>query len=134
MYPEIYTRIGVCPKEETMRYSAMTMLVLIMGVAAGCSISSTASDLRGIKGMDGDKLTHINTRNYAVHLFMTKPLWGDATLNTTVQSFADEAKKHGATKVRIVQSDENTMWYLIPVLGFIFTPVATNVAGDALLP
>jgi hypothetical protein len=117
-----------------MRYSAMTMLVLIMGVAAGCSISSTASDLRGIKGVDGDKLTHINTRNYAIHLFMTKPLWGDATLNTTVQSFADEAKKHGATKVRIVQSDEATMWYLIPILGFIFTPVATNVAGDAILP
>ena len=117
-----------------MRYSAMTMLVLIMGVAAGCSISSTATDLRGIKGVDGDKLTHINTRNYAIHLFMTKPLWGDATLNTTVQNFADEAKKHGATKVRIVQSDENTMWYLIPVLGFIFTPIATNVAGDALLP
>ena len=117
-----------------MRYTAMAMLVLVMGVAAGCSISSTASDLRGIKGMDGDKLTHINTRNYAIHLFMTKPLWGDATLNSTVQSFADEAKKHGATKVRIVQSDENTMWYLIPVLGFIFTPVATNVAGDALLP
>ena len=117
-----------------MKYSAMAMLVLVMGVGAGCSISSTASDLRGIKGMDGDKLTHINTRNYAIHLFMTKPLWGDATLNTTVQNFADEAKKHGATKVRIVQSDEATMLYLIPVLGFIFTPVATNVAGDALLP
>lgn len=117
-----------------MRYSAMTMLVLLMGVAAGCSISSTASDLRGIKGVDGDKLTHINTRNYAIHLFMTKPLLGDASLNATVQSFADEAKKVGATKVRIVQSDEATMWYLIPVLGFIFTPVATNVAGDALLP
>jgi hypothetical protein len=117
-----------------MRYSAMVMLALVMGVAAGCSISSTASDLRGIKGVDGDKLTHINTRNYAIHLFMTKPLWGDATLNTTVQSFADEAKKVGATKVRIVQSDENTMWYLIPILGFIFTPVSTNVAGDALLP
>ena len=117
-----------------MRYSAMAMLVLVMGVAAGCSISSTASDLRGIRGVDGDKLTHINTRNYAIHLFMTKPLWGDATLNATVQSFADEAKKVGATKVRIVQSDEDTMWYLIPVLGFIFTPVATNVAGDALLP
>jgi hypothetical protein len=117
-----------------MRYSAMMMLALVMGVAAGCSISSTASDLRGIKGVDGDKLTHINTRNYAIHLFMTKPLWGDATLNTTVQNFADEAKKVGATKVRIVQSDENTMWYLIPILGFIFTPVSTNVAGDALLP
>ena len=117
-----------------MRYSAMAMLVLVMGVGAGCSISSTATDLRGIKGVDGDKLTHINTRNYAIHLFMTKPIWGDATLHNTVQSFADEAKKVGATKVRIVQSDEATMWYLIPVLGFIFTPVATNVAGDALLP
>ena len=117
-----------------MRYSAMTMLVLVMAVAAGCTISNTASDLRGIKGMDGDKLTHINTRNFAVHLFMTKPLVGDATLNTTVQSFADEAKKHGATKVRIVQSDETVMWYFPPLLGFIFTPVYSSVAGDALLP
>jgi hypothetical protein len=117
-----------------MRYSAMTMLVLVMGVAAGCTISNTASDLRGIKGMDGDKLTHINTRNFAVHLFMTKPMIGDATLKTTVQSFADEAKKHGATKVRIVQSDETVMWYFPPLLGFIFTPVYSSVAGDALLP
>lgn len=117
-----------------MRYSAMAMLVCVMGVAAGCSITDTASDLRGIKGMDGDKLTHINTRNYAINLFMSKPIVGDATLNATVQSFADEAKKVGATKVRIVQSDTSVMWYLIPVLGFIFTPVYTNVAGDALLP
>lgn len=117
-----------------MKYPASMMLILVLGVAAGCSISSTASDLRGIKGVDGDKLTHINTRNYAIHLFMTKPLWGDASLNATVQSFADEAKKAGATKVRIVQSDESTMWYFPPLLGFIFTPVYTNVAGDALLP
>ena len=83
--------------------------------------------------MDGDKLTHINTRNYAVNLFMTKPIWGDATLNATVQSFADEAKKHGATKVRIVQSDDPPCG-ISSLLGFIFTPIATNVAGDALLP
>ncbi len=117
-----------------MRYSAMTMLVLVLGVAAGCSISDTAGDLRGIKGVDGDKLTHINTRNYAINLFMTKPLVGDASLNATVQSFADEAKKVGATKVRIVQSDETVMWYFPPFLGFIFTPVHSNVAGDAILP
>jgi hypothetical protein len=116
-----------------MRHLTM-LLVLVMGVATGCSISSQATDLRGMKGVDGDKLTHINTRNYAIHLFMVKPLWGDATLQSTVQSFADEAKKAGATKVRIVQSDETTMWYLIPLLGFIFTPVTTVVAGDAMLP
>ena len=117
-----------------MRYSAIAMLVCAMGVAAGCSITDTASDLRGIKGVDGDKLTHINTRNYAINLFMSKPLIGDASLNATVQNFADEAKKVGATKVRIVQSDETVLWWFPPVLGFIFTPVASNVAGDALLP
>ena len=119
-----------------MKHSAMmmVMLVLVMGVAAGCSISNTAADLRGIKGVDGDKLIHINTRNYAVNLFVTKPLIGDATLNATVQSFADQAKKLGATKLRIVQSDESVMWYFPPVLGFIFTPVYSNVAGDAILP
>jgi hypothetical protein len=117
-----------------MRYSAMAMLVFVMGVAAGCSITDSAGDLRGIKGVDGDKLTHLNTRNYAIHLFMTKPIWGDATLNNTVQCFADEAKKVGATKVRIVQSDESVMWYFPPLLGFIFTPVHANVAGDAILP
>ncbi len=117
-----------------MRYFAMAMFVLIMGAAAGCSISNVASDPRGVKGVDGDHLTHINTRNYAIHLFMTKPIWGDATLSNTVQSFADEAKKSGATKVRIVQSTESVMWYMPPLLGFIFTPVYSNVAGDALLP
>jgi hypothetical protein len=120
-------------QEETMRLLTM-LLVLVMGVSTGCSISSQATDLRGMKGVDGDKLTHINTRNYAIHLFMIKPLWGNATLQSTVQNFADEAKKAGATKIRIVQSDETTMWYLIPLLGFIFTPVTTVVAGDALLP
>ena len=76
-----------------MRYSAMAMLVCVMGVAAGCSITDTAGDLRGIKGVDGDKLTHLNTRNYAIHLFMTKPIWGDATLNNTVQCFADDVHR-----------------------------------------
>lgn len=117
-----------------MRYPASVMLILVLGVAAGCTISSTASDLRGIKGVDGDKLTHINTRSFAVNLLVTRPMLGDASLNSTVQHFADEAKKHGATKVRIVQSDETVMWYFPPILGFIFTPVYSSVAGDALLP
>ena len=59
---------------------------------------------------------------------MTKPIWGDATLNATVQSFADAAKKEGASKVRIVQSEESVMWYFPRDSGFIFTPVYANVA------
>jgi hypothetical protein len=110
----------------------MVALVLVMGVAAGCSISSRATDFSGLKGMDGDKVTHVNTRNYAVHLFVTQPFIGDATLQNTVKSFTEEAKKTGATKVRIVQSNETTMWWLLPPLTFILTPVTTDVAGDAI--
>ncbi len=117
-----------------MRHSAMAivMLALVMGAAAGCSISSKATDFSGMKGMDGDKVTHINTRNYAVHAFITNPLWGDATLQNTVKDFTEEAKKTGATKVRIVQSNETTMWWLLPPLTLILTPVTTDVAGDAI--
>ena len=115
-----------------MRYSATAMLVLIMGVAAGCSISSKATDFSGLRGLDGDKVTHINTRNYAVHLFITKPLFGDATLQNTVKNFTEEAQKTGATKVRIVQSNETTMWWLLPPLTLLLTPVTVDVAGDAI--
>jgi hypothetical protein len=115
-----------------MRYSAMAMLVLIMGVAAGCSISSKATDYSGLKNINGDKVTHINTRNYAVHAFITKPLFGDATLQNTVKSFTEEAKKTGATKVMIVQSNETTLWWLLPPLTLLLTPVTVDVAGDAI--
>ena len=117
-----------------MRHSAMVMvmLVLVMGGAAGCSISSRATDFSGLKNMNGDKVTHINTRNYAVHAFVTKPFIGDATLQNTVKDFTEEAKKTGATKVMIVQSNETTLWWLLPPLTFILTPVTVDVAGDAI--
>jgi hypothetical protein len=110
----------------------MTMLVLVLGVAAGCSISSKATDYSGLKNMNGDKVTHINTRNYAVHAFITKPLFGDATLQNTVKNFTEEAKKTGATKVMIVQSNETTLWWLLPPLTLLLTPVTVDVAGDAI--
>ncbi|MEP6959806.1 MAG: hypothetical protein ABI980_13840 [Nitrospirota bacterium] len=117
-----------------MRHSAMVMvmLVLVMGGAAGCSISDRATDFSGLKGMDGDKLTHINTRNYAVHLFVSQPLIGDATLQNTVKDFTKDAKATGATKVRIVQSSETYLWWIFPPFSLILTPVTTDVAGDAI--
>jgi len=34
--------------------------------------------------------------------------------------------------VRIVQSNEFTLWYLLPPLTLIFTPVTVDVSGDAI--
>ena len=67
-----------------MKYPMIAMLMVMAGSRAGGSISDTAGDLRGIKGIDGDKRTHINTRNYAISFLMEKPMLGDATLNATV--------------------------------------------------
>jgi len=117
-----------------MRHSAMVMvmLVLVMGVTAGCSISNRATDFSGLKGMDGDKLTHVHTRNWAVNLFVAQPIIGDATLQNTVKSFTEEVKKTGATKVRIVNSSEKVFWWALPPFTFILTPVVTSVSGDAI--
>jgi hypothetical protein len=35
--------------------------------------------------------------------------------------------------VRIVQSNETTLWWVLPPVSFILTPRFTNVAGEALL-
>jgi hypothetical protein len=130
--PNLHTNGRVPDKEEIMRYTAMVMLVLFMGAVAGCSITSRATDFSGLRNMDGDKVTHLNTRNYAIHFFIRNPIWGNATLQNTVRNFTEEAKKMGATKVNIVQSNEYTLWYLLPPLTIFFTPVTTDVAGDAI--
>lgn len=117
-----------------MRHSAMVMvmLVLVMGVAAGCSISSRATDFSGLKNINGDKVNHIHTRNWAVNLFIANPLWGDATLQNTVKDFTAEAKKAGATKVSIADSSEKVFWWALPPFTLILTPVVTSVSGDAI--
>jgi hypothetical protein len=117
-----------------MRHFAMVMvmLVLVMGVAAGCSISSRATDFNGLKGITGDKITHIHTRNWAVNLFIAKPLWGDATLHNTVKDLTKEAKATGATKFSISDSSEKVFWWALPPFTFILTPVVTSVSGDAI--
>ena len=42
-------------------------------------------------------------------------------------------KNEGAQRVRIVQSNETTLWWILPPVSFVLTPRFTNVAGEALL-
>ncbi|MGE0644477.1 MAG: hypothetical protein AB7P24_12485 [Nitrospira sp.] len=61
-----------------------------------------------------------------------RQLIGDASLDGAVEEFTKAAKQVGADRVRIVQSDETTLWWIFPPISFFFTPKLTNVAGDAL--
>ena len=53
-------------------------------------------------------------------------------MEKTVADFTAAAKQQGATKVQIVQSSVTKYWWLLGPITIFFTPVITNVAGDAI--
>ena len=116
-----------------MRYSpklAGTMLLLAL---SGCALTSRAPDFSGLKDVEGSDAVHINMTKVALHFGVVVPFIGDASLEGAVRDFTKEAKKEGAERVRIVQSDETTLWWILPPVSFVLTPRFTNVAGEALL-
>lgn len=109
---------------------AATMLLL---ASSGCAFTSRAPDFNGLKDIDGSDAVHINMTKAAIHFAVVEPFIGDASLKGAVRDFTEEARKEGAERVRIVQSDETTLWWILPPVSFLFTPKFTNVAGEALL-
>ena len=90
--------------------------------ASGCAMTSKAPDFSGLKDVDGSDAVHINMTKAAVHFAVAMPFIGDASLEGAVRDFTEEAKKEGAERVRIVQSDETTLWWILPPVSFLFTP------------
>ena len=106
-------------------------LILALAMFAGCSTTTVCKDFNGL-GTPAGNAKHLSTSNMALHLLMNKPLKGDATLEKTVADFTAAAKKEGATKVSICQSNRNNLWYILFPFTIFVTPVITNVAGDAI--
>ena len=109
---------------------ASTLLLLSL---SGCALTSKAPDFSGLKDVEGSDAVHINMTKVAVHFGVVVPFIGDASLEGAVRDFTEEAKKEGAKRVRIVQSNETTLWWILPPVSFVLTPRFTNVAGEALL-
>jgi hypothetical protein len=118
-------------EEVVMRSVSILIALGAVVLMTGCSTTLTASDFSGLTTPDGDA-KHLNTTNIAVHVLGAGPVWGDATLGATVADHTSAAKNTGARKVRIVQSNVSTYWWLLPPITFIIRPVVTTVAGDAL--
>ena len=57
---------------------------------------------------------NINMTKAAVHFGVVVPFIGDASLEGAARDFTEEAKKEGAKRVRIVQSNETTLWWILP--------------------
>jgi len=111
-------------------FSSSMLCVLLL---SGCALTSTAPNFNGLHNFDGSEApVHINLTKAALHLGVVLPFIGDASLEGTVEEFTKAAKKVGADRVRIVQSDETTLWWIFPPFSFFFTPKLTNIACDAL--
>lgn len=105
----------------------------VMVLLSGCALTSRASDFNGLKDVEGSNAVHLNMTKFAVHFAVIVPFIGDASLEGAVRDFTEEAKHEGAQRVRIVQSNETTLWWILPPVSFVLTPRFTNVAGEALL-
>ena len=116
-----------------MRYAQQLANSLLLLCLSGCALTSKAPDFNGLKDVEGSDAVHINMTKVAVHFGIVVPFIGDASLEGAVRDFTKEAKKEGAERVRIVQSDETTLWWILPPISFVLTPRFTNVAGEALL-
>ena len=107
--------------------------LLLLGLS-GCALTSKAPDFNGLRDVEGSDAVHINMTKVALHFGVVMPFIGDASLEGAVRDFTKEAKNEGAERVRIVQSNETTLWWILPPVSFVLTPRFTNVAGEALLP
>jgi hypothetical protein len=116
-----------------MKYGLNAGSTFLLLSLSACAMTSKAPDFSGLKDVDGSDAVHINMTKAAVHFAVAMPFIGDASLEGAVRDFTEEAKKEGAERVRIVQSDETTLWWILPPVSFLFTPKFTNVAGEALL-
>ena len=116
-----------------MTYPLKLALGLLLVTLPGCALTSRAPDFNGLKDIDGSDAVHINMTKVAIHFAVVEPFIGDASLKGAVRDFTEEARKEGAERVRIVQSNETTLWWILPPISFVFTPRFTNVAGEALL-
>jgi hypothetical protein len=110
----------------------LACIILSLSLSA-CALTSKAPNFNGLKEVDGSEpVSHINLTKFALHFAIVLPFIGDASLEGAVRDFTKEAKKEGAQRVRIVQSDETTLWWILPPISLIFTPRFTNIAGDAI--
>jgi hypothetical protein len=115
-----------------MRRSTLATLALAAFVATGCSFKDQAmnENFNGLKDMHGNAVTHMNYGRLGLNLLMSRPWIHDPSLDATMSELTADAKEAGNSKIRVVQSDSSTLWWVFPPFSFIITPATSNVAAD----
>ena len=114
-----------------MRYVLCLAVVAALCCATGCTMTRVARDYSGLSIPEGTPKAHINTTKVAIHVLFSTPVVGDATIPTAVKECTATAKREGATRIRLVQTDVTTFWWAFLPLSLFIQPVVANAAGDA---
>jgi len=75
---------------KTVSLSLLCCLLCVMLSMTGCSSATYSRDFNGLTTPDGKPIAHLSTSNVAVHVLFKEPIWGDATLPTTVADFTQD--------------------------------------------
>ena len=105
-------------------------IIALFRALAACSTTTVGTKFNGIATSDGSPRVFQNTTNYAIHLGMGYyPVLGNGTVEGSINSFTDEARKNGGTKADITNMSANNFWYIFPPFTFLITPVVTDTYG-----
>ena len=105
--------------------------VLFLSLAAsGCTLHTHASDFSGVAGIRGEPIEYQVTTSWSLRGLYVFDLWGDASTESTIAEFTEEASQRGATRIDVTQSKTSVYWYMLPPISFFICPVATYVQGN----
>lgn len=116
------------------RISAMLILVAVLLVGlSSCVTVDRGWNTNGLSAPAGRPRTFQATTNFALHLGCGYfPLWGDASMEGSIDAFTKKAREVGAVRYEIVSVDaENYCQGILglTVLPIIITPMKTTVYG-----
>ena len=111
-----------------MRCQLVLWSCLFLG--SGCASNTHVDKFNGVPGMRGEPVEYQQTTVWALHGLFIYPLSGDARLENVVNEFTAEARKRGATRINIEQTNSLAYWFIFPPISFFIHPVKTTVEGN----
>ncbi|MEQ9365450.1 MAG: hypothetical protein RIF32_14485 [Leptospirales bacterium] len=107
----------------------LLLLTIMVGLGA-CHTTATGGKFNGTTTPDGSPRVYQLTTNYAIHLgFGFYPVVGNASVESSVDAFTEDARKNGGARTQITNMDYDSLWYIFPPFSFIITPVITDTYG-----
>lgn len=108
---------------------ALTRLIaLSLLLLPACTFYSTAHKWNGRVGIDGKPIHVESATHLGINLMVVIPAFGSSTFEDLVDDVTQRIAKQGGDKVRVVTWSTSNVWWAIPPLTWVFSPVETTVS------